>query len=206
MYIPLEIISSSLTVKRSIFTGYLIPVTSKEDIDQALASIRSQNLSARHVCYAYRLNDGTYKYSDDGEPSGTAGMPLYKTLTGHDLTNNLIAVSRIFGGVLLGPGGLARAYTDSANAAIEKTLELHKLGQLTEVVDITIHIPYAFTDTLIRMIGKSRIESITYQNDCELKTTLPLLDSQAIIDYIRSNAYQGLSCVVSESYLALYNK
>ncbi len=105
--------------KRSVFIAEVFHCESVEDAGKIVAEQKSKYWDARHVVSAYRLLDGTVKASDDGEPHGTSGKPVLDLITGADLFNVLITVTRYFGGVLLGTGGLVRAYSASAKQAIE---------------------------------------------------------------------------------------
>ncbi|MBQ1554204.1 MAG: YigZ family protein [Clostridia bacterium] len=107
------------TEKRSRFIGYVCPVSSEQEALDFIASIKSRHWDARHNVYAYRLRDGGItRYSDDGEPSGTAGMPVLNVIQKNDLTDCAIVVTRYFGGILLGGGGLVRAYSHAAAIGI----------------------------------------------------------------------------------------
>ena len=106
--------------KRSRFIGYIKPVTREEDAITFIEAIRSKHWNATHNVYAYRLREGGIcRYSDDGEPSGTAGQPVLSVLTKGGITDAVIVVTRYFGGILLGAGGLVRAYSHSAALAVE---------------------------------------------------------------------------------------
>ncbi len=108
------------TEKRSRFIGQLWPVESEAEALEKLALVRKEHYDARHNCFAYVVRDGAVvRYGDDGEPQGTAGQPILAVLGGASLTNVCCTVTRYFGGVLLGTGGLARAYTAAAKAALE---------------------------------------------------------------------------------------
>jgi uncharacterized YigZ family protein len=112
-----------IKVKGSRFISECVPVESAEEVKAALELIRKREHAATHHCYAYRIglpDNRQFKYSDDGEPSGTAGAPIYNVICGHNLTNTLVVVTRYFGGTKLGTGGLARAYGDAARQVIEK--------------------------------------------------------------------------------------
>ena len=111
-------------IKRSRFIGYAYPVSGAEQAMALLAEVRSKHHSATHVCWAYRLaptgGEEQFRYSDDGEPSGTAGKPIYGRLAAADVWGVLIAVVRYFGGVKLGPSGLIEAYRSTAALALEE--------------------------------------------------------------------------------------
>lgn len=113
--------SSEIVVNKSRFIGYLAPVSDAEEAESIITSVRKKYNDARHNCWAYIIMDekGIFKKcSDDGEPSGTAGRPMMAVLEGASLVNVVCVVTRYFGGVLLGTGGLVRAYTDAAAQAL----------------------------------------------------------------------------------------
>lgn len=110
---------SEIVVSKSRFIGYCIPVSDEREAQEELAKIRKRHYDARHCCYAFRMIDGIVRSSDDGEPSGTAGAPILSVLSGAGVENALIAVVRYFGGVLLGTGGLVRAYGGTASEALK---------------------------------------------------------------------------------------
>lgn len=103
------------TEKRSRFIGYVRPVDSEQEALNFIAEIKSKHWDAKHNVYAYCLREGNIsRYSDDGEPSGTAGMPVLNVIQKNGLTDCAIVVTRYFGGILLGGGGLVRAYSHAA--------------------------------------------------------------------------------------------
>ena len=112
--------SGEFTEKRSRFIGYVKPVKTEREATEFINSIRSKHWDARHNVYAYSLREGNIKrYSDDGEPSGTAGMPVLDVITKNEVYDVCVVVTRYFGGVLLGTGGLVRAYSQGAKTALE---------------------------------------------------------------------------------------
>lgn len=114
-------------INRSRFIGRCFPIQTEEDVLAHLAAIRKQHYDATHNCYAYRIGTRgeTARFSDDGEPSGTAGMPMMEVLTANGVTNVLCIVTRYFGGILLGAGGLVRAYSRGAAEAVRAAGVLH---------------------------------------------------------------------------------
>ena len=130
--------TSELEVKKSKFIANIIKITDEKDAKEKLDQIRKTYSDARHNCYAYIVYDNESKTkieksSDDREPSGTAGIPILTLIQKNNLVNVLIVVTRYFGGILLGTGGLVRAYTDSSKQALENAqiIEL-KYGELLE--------------------------------------------------------------------------
>ena len=107
------------TVKKSRFIAYARPVSDEEQAAAFLSEIRKKHSDATHNCYAYVLDQATHRQSDDGEPSGTAGMPIYTVLERQQLQFVMVEVTRYFGGVMLGAGGLVRAYGEAASLAIQ---------------------------------------------------------------------------------------
>ncbi|MFD1179032.1 YigZ family protein [Paenibacillus puldeungensis] len=121
-----------IVIKKSRFIGYIKPVETEEDAIAFIEEIKKKHWNATHNCSAYMIGerDEIQRQSDDGEPSGTAGKPILEVIKNQNLKNVAIVVTRYFGGILLGAGGLIRAYTDGAVAAIEAgeviTRVLHK--------------------------------------------------------------------------------
>ena len=112
--------TAEIVEKKSKFIASVFYIEDENDANEKILKVKKENRDARHNVYAYRLSNGFEKYSDDGEPSGTAGAVILELLRGEKLSNVLIVVTRYFGGILLGTGGLVRAYTESAKQAIEK--------------------------------------------------------------------------------------
>ena len=111
----------SYSEKRSKFLAYAFPVQNEQDVKQRLAEIQKKHWDARHHCYAYILgaHKDAYRMNDNGEPSGTAGRPIYGQLQSKDLTNTLVIVVRYFGGIKLGVSGLQNAYKVAAREALD---------------------------------------------------------------------------------------
>lgn len=120
--------TGEIVEKKSRFIGYVRHTESEEEALAFINEIRKKHYDARHNCFAYCV-DGeqqTQRFSDDGEPGGTAGKPILEVIKGNELCDVCIVVTRYFGGTLLGTGGLVRAYTDAAKACIENTQVLAK--------------------------------------------------------------------------------
>ena len=110
--------ASEYMEKKSRFLGLIVPVTTEAEARARLEAVKKQEYDARHNCWCYLLRDGTERYSDDGEPQGTAGIPMLEVFRRAGVTNAVCVVTRYFGGVLLGTGGLLRAYTAAAADAL----------------------------------------------------------------------------------------
>ncbi len=142
--------------KGSKFLSYAFPVRNEEEIKGILASLRKEHFSARHCCFAWILGTEKerFRLNDDGEPSGTAGRPIYGQILSHKLTNVLLVVVRYFGGTLLGVSGLIQAYKMAASDAISNA----------EIVTQTIEFPvevrfeYAAMNRLMQLIKEEQLE------------------------------------------------
>ncbi len=110
---------TTLIIKKSRFIGYACHVNSEIDAQKIIEQRKKQHYDARHNCFAWLLEDGAMRYSDDGEPQGTAGLPMLEVLKKSGVQNVLAVCTRYFGGTLLGAGGLARAYTQSTAQTLE---------------------------------------------------------------------------------------
>ena len=118
-YVPTGAGESEYVEKRSRFLGHVRLVESEDEARAFVAEMKKKYYDARHNCWCYLLKDGPERYSDDGEPQGTAGIPMLEVFRREGVTNLVCVVTRYFGGVLLGAGGLFRAYTKSAKDALD---------------------------------------------------------------------------------------
>ena len=117
--VPTAAGEASFTEKRSEFLGHVRPVESEEEARAFVAEMKKKYYDARHNCWCYIIKDGPERYSDDGEPQGTAGIPMLEVFRREGVCNVVCVVTRYFGGVLLGAGGLTRAYAKSAKDALD---------------------------------------------------------------------------------------
>lgn len=125
--------------KKSRFIGRVWPVESEEEALAHIAAMKKQHYDATHNCWAYILRDGAVRFSDDGEPGGTAGMPMLQVLQKEGLYNICCVVTRYFGGILLGAGGLVRAYTRGAKIAVDAA------GKSMKRVWTVLYLPCPYT-------------------------------------------------------------
>lgn len=164
-----ENITSEIIIKNSRFICFLYKVNSLEDINNILNSIKKEHKDATHCCYAYILNE-LKKSSDDGEPGGTAGIPILKVLENNNLNYILAIVIRYFGGIKLGAGGLVRAYTKSVTNTIteDNLVSLIKGYNLDITFDYNNikEIDYLLKD--IKINNKTFDTVITYNIDIDL--------------------------------------
>jgi len=153
---------SKITIKGSKFLGYAYPVESVEDIELILHDIRKKYYDATHHCYAWQLGNGqemTFRYNDDGEPSGTAGKPIYGAIQRLDLTNVLIVSIRYYGGTKLGTGGLIRAYGQSASDTLDATkIKTVEVGDTIEFIA-----SYELHPLIMRVVNQYHLISFDQQ-------------------------------------------
>ena len=154
--------------KGSKFLAFALPAKSEEDVKEHLGRLRKEYHDARHHCYAYRLGSdkSAYRYNDDGEPSGTAGKPIYGQILSYDLTNILIVVIRYFGGTKLGVSGLINAYKSAARDALEEARIISKT-----IKDIySIRFEYPLMNDIMRIIKDEELHIVRqdFQLSCEL--------------------------------------
>ena len=137
-FIPTAPSEAELVEKRSRFIGQLRPVETEEQARAFLEAVKKEHYDARHNCWCYLLKDGPVRYSDDGEPQGTAGQPMLGVFQKAGVTNLCCVVTRYFGGVLLGAGGLVRAYTQAAKLALDAA----GISVVRRWVEVEVACPY----------------------------------------------------------------
>ncbi len=163
------------TIERSRFIAYIKHVESREEAEAFIEEIRSLHRDARHNVPAFVVgrNADVQWASDDGEPSGTSGMPVLKVLTGNGLTDVVIVITRYFGGIKLGTGGLMRAYTGVAREAVGKAGRCRLIDQQL----LTFRIGYPQYDRISRMASEAGFEiTDTYYDD---KVTLSICTEES---------------------------
>ena len=157
--------------KRSSFLGIVEPVSSEEEARAVITAVKKQHRDARHNCWCYLIQGGAERYSDDGEPQGTAGIPMLEVFRKAGVSNAVCVVTRYFGGVLLGAGGLLRAYTKAAKDALEN-------AGITEVIpvrELTLRCPYSLLERIRLEIAAAEAEilSTDYVADITLSIRIP---------------------------------
>jgi uncharacterized YigZ family protein len=160
-------------IKKSTFTCTLIPVNSIEEVNENLKQIRKKYYDATHNCYSYVITnkDGTssIKASDDGEPSQTAGVVILDVLQKNDLTNVLAVVTRYFGGIKLGAGGLVRAYSYSTSGAV-KTIEF---VPIIKMIHINIKFDYSYANEILKLFRNYKEVDSKYETNISLTYEIP---------------------------------
>lgn len=167
--------------KKSEFIGYIAHVKTEAEAQEYLAKIRKKHYDARHHCYAYIIKDqGIVRQSDDGEPSKTAGMPILEVLRHSGVEDAIIVVTRYFGGTLLGTGGLVRAYTEGAKAALNAA----EILTYKQCVDLSITVDYSLYDKIATICQNKNGKIIDTQFTDNVSMTIRMLSGtqQALID------------------------
>lgn len=168
--------------KGSKFLSFAFPVNSEDEIREIVQSIRKEHHSARHHCYAWRLGADKlhFRTNDDGEPSSTAGKPIFGQIQSFDLTNILIVVARYFGGTLLGVSGLINAYRNAALDAINQAEIVEKLVEKWLLVEFD----YSAMNDVMKIFKDEKLSQIDPQFDlkCKIKTNIRLSESDRIVE------------------------
>lgn len=187
MKILLNKTESVFVEKKSKFIASLIPVKDEDDAINKLEEIKKKYYDARHNCYAYvvGIKKQISKSSDDGEPSGTAGKPMLSYLEGEKITNAIVIVTRYFGGILLGTGGLQKAYSQSAKLAIEEAKNNNYLKEVYEGIRFNIDIPYDKLGKIENFVKNDEDIYIVNKN-FDVDINLELIIKNEKIDKIKS--------------------
>ena len=165
--VPFGPSETEFTEKRSRFIGHLLPVETEEQAQQYIKDMKARYYDARHNCWCYRVGPTTARYSDDGEPGGTAGLPMMEVLKNRDVTDLCVVVTRYFGGVLLGAGGLVRAYTKGAVIGLDaaKVVVMHPSQTYLLEIDYSqlSRLEHWIKDTPYRLDDRDFAASVTCQ-------------------------------------------
>ncbi|SDB06438.1 YigZ family protein [Butyrivibrio sp. INlla16] len=168
--------------KKSRFIANALPVESVQEAEEQIAAFQKKFWDARHNCYAFVIGSdfGVARCSDNGEPSGTAGKPILEVIKGAGVTNVLIIVTRYFGGVLLGTGGLVRAYTQAAQAGLAAA----KVGEMVYGKRFHLTADYTLVNGIQYYLRQEEIplENETYTDKVEYDITVRMEDADRIID------------------------
>jgi uncharacterized YigZ family protein len=171
---------AELIVQKSRFIGCAAPVTSQEQALRYLQEIKTSYPDATHHCYAYILlsNAGIMRYSDDGEPSGTAGIPILEVLKMRRLVNASVVVVRYFGGTLLGAGGLVRAYTKCSALALDAA----RMVMMEPSLRVSAQLPYPIWDLAQRRLADMPVivEQTNYSTDVQITFVLRKRDENLV--------------------------
>ena len=186
--------------KRSRFIALIAPVDDAEQAAALISQMRSKYFDARHNVYAYILKDGTARFSDDGEPGGTAGMPMLQVLQREGLFNVVCVVTRYFGGVLLGTGGLVRAYTTATARALENA----EVVTVRSVVELSVTVDYSLYERASLLIDAAGAKQAAPQftDRVTLCWQMPEHTEGPLLEQLRELTRGGAQVHVSEPFYA----
>ena len=182
--------SAEQTIEKSRFIAYVRRAETREEAEAFIASIREMHKAARHNVPAFVIGESAQLQwaSDDGEPQGTSGIPVLNTITGRNLTNVVMVITRYFGGIKLGTGGLMRAYTGVAREALDKA----GICEVTDMLAFRIRVPYAAFDRIRRESERAGCQLTDMVYDDQVTFTLNAgLDQKEQVLRMLSDATQG---------------
>jgi uncharacterized YigZ family protein len=175
--------------KGSKFLGYAFPVTNENQVKDCIQLLKKEHYNARHWCYAWQLGKSydSYRVNDDGEPSNSAGMPIFGQLQSYDVTNVLIVVVRYFGGTKLGVGGLMQAYKTAAQMALEASTIVQK--SINE--HFILKFDYPEMNIVMRIIKEEKLSLLNQKMElnCEFKLAVRKKDAKRIFNLFQ-NTYK----------------
>ena len=191
---------TEFTVNKSRFIGRCFPVSSEEEALARLDEIRKLHHDATHNCWAYNLRGGIMRFSDDGEPGGTAGMPIMDTLIRSETLDAIIIVTRYFGGILLGSGGLVRAYSKSASDALSSAGVL----QMLPCSEIEFFVDYSRYGGIAGFVrSNSTVKNTEFLDNIRFNCLVPFDDAEGFIaEIIERTDGRSSPKIISEEYLA----
>ena len=190
--------------RRSRFIAQLRHVESEREADAFIAEVRARHHDARHNVPAWILSDGRERCSDDGEPQRTAGMPTLEVLRGTGLQDVCCVVTRYFGGTLLGPGGLVRAYTAATQEAVAAAETEDILVTMTQVTRVVCQIPYALYDRVTRLVSDcgGKVRDSLFAEDVQLTLSFLAGQEARFVSAMRELASGEELCQVGETSFA----
>ena len=182
--------------KKSRFIGHVRAVETEEEALAMIEQIRKKHYDARHNCFAYSIGTGPQpllRFSDDGEPQGTAGKPILEVIQGSEIKNICIVVTRYFGGTLLGTGGLVRAYTEAAKAGIEAA----EIGKRRLMIEAEIPMEYADLGKLQYLVANTDAEIVdtVYEEKVVLKIRVYALEYERFTAAVRESTGARLQVI-----------
>lgn len=162
--------------KGSKFIGFVVPISNVEDFKTELEKIKTAHPKATHHCYAYRLgiSGAQYRANDDGEPSGSAGLPIYNQLLAHELSDVLVVVVRYYGGTKLGVAGLIKAYKETAKQALAYVKTVITVMQS----QIQLSFPYALQHQIFNVLNKAEAKILTFETEKNCNITAVIATDQ----------------------------
>lgn len=165
--------SAEIEVKRSRFIATVCPCKTEQEAADFIAAMRKKYWDARHNVYAFSLKGGTKRFSDDGEPHSTAGLPVMEVIDHLGITDIAVVVTRYFGGILLGTGGLVRAYSDSARTVLEQA----DVVTILPAKKVCIRCDYGDYDLLAKLLSEFEVKIISTDFNDKVEVTLAVKDT-----------------------------
>ena len=178
--VPTQFGEDEFYEKKSRFIGRVWPVDTEEEALEKIQAMKKQHYDATHNCWAYIIRDGAVRFSDDGEPGGTAGMPMLQVLQREGLYNVVCVVTRYFGGILLGAGGLVRAYTKGATIAVDAAGKSMKRVWTV----LSVPCPYSYYERVKLEVAAfgGVIRTTDFGSEVELEILLPEAKVQPFLE------------------------
>jgi len=192
-YVPAHTVQAEIKVRGSKFIATIDRVANADEAETVYAALRKKYYNATHNCFAWRIDDQQFRYSDDGEPSGTAGRPILQVIDGTGLKQILCTVTRYFGGTKLGTGGLIRAYSDAAAAAFEQV----DYCLVIRTIALKIELKYEQEPLVRRLIDQygGKILDSRYAAHINLEIALPQSLQNRFQDEIRKATHSSIKIV-----------
>ena len=197
-------VTAEVEDRRSRFIGLLAHVEGEREAQELIEACKAKHRDARHHVFAWLLADGRERVSDDGEPHGTAGLPVLDVLRGANCKDVCCVVTRYFGGVLLGTGGLTRAYAGTATKALEQARADGTLACMTLVRKVVIQLPYSLYERVRHMVecsGGNIVDSL-FQEDVQLTAVFRDGEELSFVQAMHELAAGDELCRVSEATFA----
>lgn len=184
--------------KRSKFIAVAVPVTTLDEVKEALELYRKRYCDARHLCYAYMLGPqrNDWRVNDNGEPSGTAGRPILGQINSHNLTDILILVVRYFGGIKLGTPGLTAAYKTAAAEAIAAATVVERVI----TAEVAVRFPYAALNEVLHLVREAGAEVAerTFEADCSLRLAIKRSGVEHLKELLHHYSVEHGGCILIE--------
>jgi len=187
--IKTEVRDILLKEKGSKFIGFAFPINNEKELKTALEGLKIEHPKATHHCYAFRIgiNGENYRANDDGEPSGSAGLPIYNQLLAHNLTNILVVIVRYYGGTKLGVSGLVKAYKESTKMTLEEAEIITKELE----TELEIHFKFSQQNVIFSLLNKfdAKVLDFDAQEDCKITAKLNLSEKEKISEILSEIQY-----------------
>ena len=187
--IKTEVRDILLKEKGSKFIGFAFPINNEKELKTALEGLKIEHPKATHHCYAFRIgiNGENYRANDDGEPSGSAGLPIYNQLLAHNLTNILVVIIRYYGGTKLGVSGLVKAYKESTKMTLEEAEIITKELE----TELEIHFKFSQQNVIFSLLNKFNAKVLDFdaQEDCKITAKLNLSEKEKISEILSEIQY-----------------